>query len=79
MDINRNNYEAWLLDLLEGSLSEEEVQEVRDFLLLNPDCALGFDDFEPWILEAEEISFPGKAKLRKELPDPKYKADRKRF
>ena len=32
MDINRNNYEAWLLDLIEGSLSAEEVQEVRDFL-----------------------------------------------
>ncbi len=68
MDINRNNYEAWLLDLIEGSLSAEEVQEVRDFLMLNPDCALGLDDVEPWILEAEKISFSGKAGLRKELP-----------
>ncbi|MDX2432324.1 MAG: hypothetical protein QNK35_15410 [Bacteroides sp.] len=69
MDINRDNYEAWLLDLLEGSLSDQEVQEVRDFLLLNPDCAFGLDELEPWVLEAEKISFSGKAKLRKELPD----------
>lgn len=73
MDINRNNYEAWLLDLLEGSLSEQEVQGVRDFLQLNPDCALGFDDFEHMVLEAEEISFSGKAKIRKELPDQNTK------
>ena len=36
--------------------------------MLNPDCALGLDDVEPWILEAEKISFSGKARLRKELP-----------
>lgn len=69
MDINRNNYEAWLLDLMEGRLSSIEAQEVRDFISLNPDCAVGQEDFEPWILEAKDLSFSGKNALRKELPD----------
>jgi hypothetical protein len=71
MDINRNNYEAWLLDLIEGKLSPNQVQQVRDFLLLNPDCAEGLNEVEPWILEADKISFPGKADLRKEFPHSK--------
>lgn len=69
MDINRNNYEAWLLDLMEGRLSSGEAQEVRDFISLNPDCAVGMENFEPLILEAENLSFSGKTALRKELPD----------
>ncbi len=74
MDINRNNYEAWLLDLIEGSLSPNQVREVRDFLLLNPDCAVGLNEVEPWILEANKISFSGKAGLRKEFPHSNSKA-----
>ena len=69
MDINRNNYEAWLLDLMEGSLSADEVQGVRDFLLLNPDCDSGLDELDPWMLDVEEISYSGKEGLRKVLPD----------
>jgi len=69
MDINRNNYEAWLLDLMEGSLSADEVQGVRDFLLLNPDCDSGLDELDPWMLDVEEISYSGKEELRKVLPD----------
>jgi len=74
MDINRNNYEAWLLDLIEGSLSPDQVRQVRDFLLLNPDCAEGLNEVGPWILEADEISFSGKAGLRKEFPHAKSQA-----
>jgi hypothetical protein len=71
MEINRNNYEAWLLDLTEGSLTEKQVQQLRDFLMLNPDCALeGLAGAETWILEAEKIAYSGKDMLRRELPDP---------
>lgn len=69
MDINRNNYEAWLLDLMEGSLSADEVQGVRDFLLLNPDCDSGIEEMETLMLDVEEISYSGKEGLRKVLPD----------
>ena len=72
MEINRNNYEAYLLDLLEGRLSAEDQQKVRDFLLLNPDCAKGIIDMEPWILEKSKIPFPGKEQLKKEFPDASF-------
>jgi len=70
MDINRDNYEAWLLDLIEGNLDAEQVLVLRDFLLLNPDCAVGLDEIDPWVLEGEKVSFTGKQELRRELPSP---------
>ncbi|MEN8227165.1 MAG: hypothetical protein ABFS38_03345 [Bacteroidota bacterium] len=69
MEINRNNYEAYLLDLIEGSLSAEDQMKLRDFLTLNPDCAEGINDVEPWILEKSKILFPGREQLKKDFPD----------
>ena len=69
MDINRNNYEAYLLDLLEGRLTVEDQQAVGDFLLLNPDCTEGLAAMEPWILEKYKIPFPGREQLKKEFPN----------
>lgn len=69
MDINRDNYEAWLLDLMEERLTAEQIQQLRNFLLLNPDCETGLDEVEPWVLKTEQISYPGKSGLRRELPD----------
>jgi len=68
MKINRNNYEAFLLDLAEGRLSAEDRRELRNFLLLNPDCAGEVPDLQSWVLEKEEISFPGREVLKKHLP-----------
>ncbi len=72
MEINRNNYEAYMLDLLEGRLTAEDQQVVRDFLLLNPDCAQGIEETNPWSLEPSNISFPGKEQLKKEMPDASF-------
>ena len=72
MEINRNNYEAYLLDLLEGSLTAEELQAVHDFLLLNPDCAEGIKELNVWSLEKSSIVFPGKEQLKKEIPDASF-------
>jgi hypothetical protein len=69
MDINRNNYEAFLLDLMEGKLSVSDQQKVRDFLMLNPDCSPSSFGSELWVLEPEEFLFSGREKLKKELPD----------
>ena len=69
MDINRNNYEAYLLDLMEGKLSVSDQQKVRDFLMLNPDCSSSSFESEPWVLEPEDIPFVGREKLKKELPN----------
>jgi len=68
MEINRHNYEAFLLDLLEGRLSAEDRQQLRDFLLLNPDCAEELAEIDPWVLEREKVLFRDKTILKKELP-----------
>ena len=70
MEINRHNYEAFLLDLLEGRLSVEDQQRLRDFLQLNPDCSCEVMETEPWVLEKEEIHYPGIGHLKKVLPAP---------
>jgi hypothetical protein len=69
MEINRNNYEAYLLDLVEGRLSAEQERQVRDFILMNPGCTEGMEDARYWSLEPENIPFPGKEKLLKVFPD----------
>ena len=67
MEINRNNYEAFLLDLMEGRLSLSDQQKVRDFLKLNPDCSAPLYDSELWVLENRNTLFAGKEKLKKEF------------
>jgi hypothetical protein len=69
MEINRHNYEAFLLDLLEGNLSVEDQQQVHNFLLSNPECARELMELEPWILKGEEYSFQKKSLLKKEFPN----------
>ncbi len=69
MEINRHNYEAYLLDQLEGTLSVDEQQELHNFLLLNPDCSGELAEIEPWILEGEKVSYENSQLLKKELPD----------
>ena len=68
MEINRHNYEAYLLDQLEGTLSVDEQQELHNFLLLNPDCSGELTEIEPWILEGEKVQFQNGRLLRKEIP-----------
>ncbi len=70
MEINRNNYEAFLLDLLEGRLSAEDRQRLNDFLLLNPDCAQELLEVEPWVLEKDTVEYRNRDLLKKELPHP---------
>jgi hypothetical protein len=69
MEINRHNYEAYLLDLLEGRLSVDEQQQVHNFLLLNPDCGEELTEIEPWVLEGEEVCFQNSKLLKKEFPN----------
>ena len=68
MKINRHNYEAYLLDQLEGRLSVEDQQKLHDFLLLNPDCSGELSEIDPWVLEPEKVHFQNSKLLRKELP-----------
>jgi hypothetical protein len=68
MEINRNNYEAYLLDQMEGTLSREDQQRLRDFLTMNPDCAVLPNDFDPWVLDDKPLVYSDKEDLKRELP-----------
>ena len=79
MEINRHNYEAFLLDLLEGNLPVEDQKHVHDFLRLNPDCAIELTDIEPWVLAGEELRFRNKAILKKDFPDSTSRLSNQNF
>lgn len=43
MKITRNNYEAWLLDYIEGNLTQEQRGDLLVFLSNNPDLQVDFE------------------------------------
>ena len=66
-NINKNNYEAFLLDYLEQNLAPDMVAELRLFLEQNPALKQELDEMEELaIIEASTIEFPNKAGLKKE-------------
>ena len=62
--INRNNYESYLIDLVEGNLDAQTADELMLFLDDNPDIREEFEAFDSVILEPEPVSFHGKASLK---------------
>lgn len=64
--IDRTNYEAWLLDRLEGRLSADEERALDAFLHAHPDLV---PDLVPDARIADErVEFDSKAGLRRSLP-----------
>ena len=65
--INKNNYQAFILDYYEGSLSAEKQAELLLFIENNPGLKSEFENFELTSLssEASEV-FPDKSTLLKE-------------
>jgi hypothetical protein len=71
MNIDRNNYEAYLIDYLDGKLNPVESAELFQFLSQNPDIEAEFGDFES--IKLSNIPVPGldKNKLKKDFSDIK--------
>lgn len=69
MKINRNNYEVYFIDYLEGKLDEKLVDDFLEFLQQNPDLKQELALFESVSLEPEEITFDKKELLFKEKYD----------
>jgi len=67
--INRDNYEAYFIDYLEGNLDELLVNDFIEFLQNNPDLKEELSQFEAVSLAPEEISFSHKSNLFKEKLD----------
>lgn len=75
MRINRNNYEAYFVDYLEGNLDEHLVDEFIEFIKLNPDLKEELDLFESVSAVPEHISFNKKQALYKEKYDSEKEFD----
>lgn len=65
MEVNKNNYEAFLLDYIEGNLSAEMTAELMLFLQQNPAIESGIEDFKIISLEKEEEKFEAKNALKR--------------
>ena len=72
MQIDRSNYEIWLIDWLDGNLSELQVEQLQAFLKENPDVKEDFDDMDR-VREAMHCvsgeSFPYKDHLKKKASE----------
>jgi len=71
MNINRDNYQAYFLDFVEGKLSPEQSEMLHRFLKFNPDLADEFDELQTFRdhgLIPEPLEFPAKELLKKRFP-----------
>ena len=69
MKINKENYEAYFIDYLEGNLDEILVNDFIEFLQNNPDLKEELTHFETIYLEPETVDFDKKNSLYKKTLD----------
>jgi hypothetical protein len=65
MKPDRSNYEIWLTDLLDGNLSEKQVEELKVFLKENPDLNEELNGITQITLNPPDFTFNGKKDLVK--------------
>ncbi len=65
MKINRDNYEAYFIDYLDGNLDEKLVDDFLEFIQQNPDLKDELTLFQSVSLEPDDIHFNKKEKLYK--------------
>jgi hypothetical protein len=75
MQPNRNNYELWLIDYLDGALDKERTGLLISFLEENPDLKEELADLAPISLK----QVPGKFKNRENLKKVAADMDNKQF
>lgn len=76
MKINRNNYETFFIDYLEGNLDEKLVDDFIEFLQQNPDLKEELSLFENVSIGQEEVTFNKKELLFKEKYDAENEFNR---
>ncbi len=66
MDINRDNYESWFLDYIEGSLSAGQISQVHQFIAVYPDLARELAVWQQTLLKPDmTVVFQQKETLKK--------------
>lgn len=69
-NIDRHNYEAFLLDYLEQNLSPNMVAELMVFLEQHPDLKQEFDELQAFeVIEPTSLPFDNKSTLKKDALD----------
>ena len=63
MKPDRSNYEIWFTDLLDGNLSEKQVEELKVFLKENPDLNEELNGLNYVTLNPPDLVFSGKSTL----------------
>ncbi len=67
MEISRDNYEKYLIDYLDGSLSDSTSRDLMIFLGQHPDLKTELEGLDDIRLEPAETSYAGKELLKKSL------------
>ena len=70
MNVNRDNYESWFLDYLDGRLDAGQTGMLMSFLEFNPDLKEELEGMELLKLEAAGTEYDLKASLRKPDSSP---------
>ncbi len=70
ISINRNNYESWFMDYIDGRLDTAAVEMLMTFLDANPDLRKELDGLKEIRLEPGQVDYADKAALRKPDNDP---------
>lgn len=66
MNINRNNYESYFIDYLDGVLSPDQISELLLFFSENPDLYEEFIDLDTVpLIASENVQYPDKQHLKK--------------
>lgn len=69
MQIDRSNYEIWLIDWLDGNLTDIQVKQLQRFLNANPDLNEEFNELNTFRLNPSGDSFSQKNNLKKTSAD----------
>lgn len=69
MTINHHNFEAYLLDYLEGNLDPLLTADLMAFLAENPEYEAWVPDYDSRIMLQETLAFSGKSGLKKDFCD----------
>lgn len=75
MQIDRSNYEIWIIDWLDGNLNDIRIEQLQQFLNENPDLKEEFNELITLKLNNSRNTFPYKNHLKKttaDLPDSQF-------
>jgi hypothetical protein len=65
MKISRSNYEIWFIDLLDGNLSYDQIEQLNLFLADNQDIQEELQEMSELKINPPSVEFKGKAGIKK--------------